>query len=72
MSGVTVKSEIISIKELVEELQKPIIKFKKRKVHSFFIGNIYIYIYIYIYVYIYVCVYICILCKVCKKIVCKK
>ena len=31
----------ISNKELAEELQKPIIrKFKKRKVHSLFIGNI--------------------------------
>ena len=33
-SGVTVKNENISNKELAEELQKPIIrKFKKRKVY---------------------------------------
>ena len=36
-SGRTVKNEIISNKQLPEELHKPIIgKFKKRKVHSFF------------------------------------
>ena len=40
-SGGTVKNEIISNKELAEELHKPIItKFNKRKVHSFFIDNI--------------------------------
>ena len=40
-SGGTVKNEIISNKELAEELNKPIIrKFKKRKVHSSFIDNI--------------------------------
>ena len=40
-SGGTVKNEIIIIKELAEELHKPIIrKFKKRKVHSSFIDNI--------------------------------
>ena len=37
----TVKNKIISNKELVEELQKPIIrKFNKRKVHSTFVDNI--------------------------------
>ena len=36
-----IKNEIISNKELAEELHKPIIrKFKKRKVHSSFIDNI--------------------------------
>ena len=36
-----VKNEVISNKELAEELQKPIIrKFKKRRVHSSFIDNI--------------------------------
>ena len=40
-SGETVKNEIISNKELAEELHKPIIrKFEKRKVHSPFIDNI--------------------------------
>ena len=40
-SGRTVKNENISKKGLVEELHKPIIrKFKKRKVHSTFIENI--------------------------------
>ena len=40
-SGGTVKNEIISNKELEEELHKPIIrKFEKRKVHSSFIDNI--------------------------------
>ena len=40
-SGGTVKSEIISNKELAEELHEQIIrKFKKSKVHSSFIGNI--------------------------------
>ena len=35
------KNENISSKKLAKELQKPIIgKFKKRKVHSFFIDNI--------------------------------
>ena len=34
-SGVTVKNETISNKELAEELHRPIIrKFEKRKVHS--------------------------------------
>ena len=41
MSGGTIKNEIISNKELAEELHKPIIrKFNKRKVHSPFIENI--------------------------------
>ena len=36
-----IKIEIMSNKELVEKLHKPIIrKFKKRKVYSFFIDNI--------------------------------
>ena len=40
-SGGTVKNENISSIELAEELHKPIIKrFKKRKVHSSFIDNI--------------------------------
>ena len=40
-SGKTVKNKIISNKEIEEELYKPsIIKFKKRKVCSTFIGNI--------------------------------
>ena len=40
-SGETVKNEIISNKELAEELHKPVIrKFEKRKVHSPFIDNI--------------------------------
>ena len=40
-SSGTVKNENISNKELAEELHKPIIKkFKKRKVHSSFIDNI--------------------------------
>ena len=40
-SGGTVKNEIISNKELAEELHKPIIrKSKKRKVHLPFTGNI--------------------------------
>ena len=40
-SGGTVKNEILSNKELVEELHKPIIrKCNKRKVHSPFIDNI--------------------------------
>ena len=40
-SGRTIKNEIISNKELAEELHKPIIrKFNKRKVHSPFIDNI--------------------------------
>ena len=39
--GGSVKNEIISSKALVEELHKPIIrKFKKRKVHSTFIDNV--------------------------------
>ena len=43
LSGGTVKNEIISSKELDEELQKPIIiKFSKRKVHSPFIDNIWV------------------------------
>ena len=41
-SGGTVKNEIISSKGLAEKLHKPVIrKFKKRKVHSPFIDNIY-------------------------------
>ena len=40
LSDGTVKNEIISNKELAEELHKPIIiKFSKRKVHSPFIDN---------------------------------
>ena len=40
-AGSSIKNENISNKELDEELHKPIIrKFKKRKVHSPFIGNI--------------------------------
>ena len=40
-SGGTIKNEIMSNKELAEELRKPIIrKFQKRKVHSPFIDNI--------------------------------
>ena len=40
-SGSGIKNKIISNKELPEELHKPIIrKFKKRKVHSSFIDNI--------------------------------
>ena len=40
-SGRGIKNENISNKELAEELHKPIIrKFKKRKVHSTFIDNI--------------------------------
>ena len=40
-SGGAVKNEITQSKKLAEELQKPIIrKFKKRKVHSSFIDNI--------------------------------
>ena len=40
-SGGTFKNEIISNKELEEELPKPIIrKFKKKKVHSPFMGSI--------------------------------
>ena len=40
-SGGTIKNEIISNKELAEELQKQNIrKFEKRKVHSSFINNI--------------------------------
>ena len=40
-SGGTVKNEIISNKELAEELHKPIIrKFEKTKVHSSFLDNI--------------------------------
>ena len=39
--GGTIKNEIISNKELAEELQKQNIrKFEKRKVHSSFINNI--------------------------------
>ena len=39
--GATVKNEIISNKELAEELHKPIIgKIKKRKTYSLFIDNI--------------------------------
>ena len=39
-SGGTVKNEIISNKELAEELHKPIIrKSEKRKVHSPFLDN---------------------------------
>ena len=40
-SGRGIKNENISNKELAEKLHKPIIrKFKKRKVHSCFMGNI--------------------------------
>ena len=40
-SGETLKNEIISNKELTQELHKPIIrKFEKQKVHSSFIDNI--------------------------------
>ena len=40
-SGSDIKNEIISSKELAEELHKPIIrKFKRIKVHSTFIDNI--------------------------------
>ena len=40
ISGGAIKNEIISNKELAEELHKPIIrKFEKRKVHSSFIDN---------------------------------
>ena len=40
-SGGPVKKEIISNKELAEQLHKPITrKFEKRKVHSRFIDNI--------------------------------
>ena len=40
-SGGAIKNEIISNKELAEELQNSIIrKFKKRKVYSSFIDNI--------------------------------
>ena len=40
-SGGTVKGEVISNKELTEELHKPIIqKFRKRKAHSSFKDNI--------------------------------
>ena len=40
-SGGTVKNEIMSNKELAEELHKPIIrKFEKRKIHSSFIDKI--------------------------------
>ena len=40
-SGGTIKNEDTSSKELTEELNKPITKkFKKRKVHSPFIDNI--------------------------------
>ena len=39
--GETVQNENISNKNLAEELSKPIIRnFKKRKVHSYFIDNI--------------------------------
>ena len=38
-SGGTVQNEIISNKELTEKLHKPIRKFKKRKVYSSFVGN---------------------------------
>ena len=42
-SGETVKNEIISNKQLAEELHKPIIrKFKKRKVRSSFIDNVWV------------------------------
>ena len=41
VSGETVKNEIISNKELAEELHKPIIrKFKKRNVHARFMNSI--------------------------------
>ena len=38
-SGVTVRNEITSEKELAEELRKPIIRNWKNKVHSPFINN---------------------------------
>ena len=42
-SGSGIKNEIISNTELAEELHKPLIKkFKKRKVHSTFIDNIWV------------------------------
>ena len=42
-SGSDIKNEIISNTELAEELHKPLIKkFKKRKVHSTFIDNIWV------------------------------
>ena len=42
-SGGGIKNEIISNTELAEELHKPLIKkFKKRKVHSTFIDNIWV------------------------------
>ena len=42
-AGGIVKNEIISNKELAEELRKSIIrKFKKRKIHSSFIDNIWV------------------------------
>ena len=42
-SGGTIKNEIMSSKEIVEELRKPIItKFEKRKVHSSFMDNIWV------------------------------
>ena len=41
VSGETVKNEIISNKELAEELHKPIIrKCEKRKAHSPFVDNV--------------------------------
>ena len=40
-SGGAIKNEIISNKELAEELHKPITrKFEKRKIHSSFVDNI--------------------------------
>ena len=42
-SGSGIKNENISDQQLAEELQKPIIrKFKKRKVHSTFMDNIWL------------------------------
>ena len=39
-SGGAVKNEIISNKELVEELYKPIIRKFEKKIHSSFINNV--------------------------------
>ena len=42
-AGGAVKSRIMQNKKLAEELHKPIIrKFEKRKVHSYFIDNIWV------------------------------
>ena len=67
MSDSGIKNENMSEQQLAEELYKRIIrKFKKIKVRSPFIDNIwgayiiYIYIYMHVYIYIYICMYICI------------